>query len=406
MEQKKLKQTTLYALFIYIVIFSTTTLPALNRAALAIVLGCGGLYCIMNGFTIKTTVFLRSMLLYGVMLMFAKLYTTAPASEVDIVFNGYISMIIVISVITLVVDDENDIKFLLKAFAVTGLAQCIYMLSVYGIDTIYVISQGGERIRIGDEVSNSNTVGISFAISYIISLHFFLNEKMPFYKKILYIILIVVGFVFGLLSASRKALILLLVGSFAILYLKNSGKNIVKSILGILLASIVVYILYDLISSHSMFETVNDRFTALVEGLQGKSKLDHSSDQRFYMIETGWNAFKESPFFGKGLYASFNYFETYSHNNFIEILMNTGVVGFLIFYYPYIVGIKRFLEIDKSAKLYHVMLILFLWVLICGYGMVTYYSKDSMSLMALIHLWLSVQRRKKHEENTQCNQKS
>lgn len=398
MERKIFKKPTLFVLFAYIVIFITTTSTGLNRAGLVAVLGCGALYFLVNDLSFKSTVFFRSMFIYGIMLLYSRMYTIAPASKVDEVFSGYLSMFIVITVITMVVDDENDVNFLLKAFAVAGLAQFIYMLSVYGTDIITVVSQSDEGIRIGDEVSNANSVGMSFAISYLISLHFFLTEKMAIYKRAFFVVLIVIGFIFGLLSGSRKALIMLLAGSFAILYFKNSGKNVLKTLGGVLLAGIAVYALFYLVSSNALFETVYDRFTTLIDGLSGKTELDYSSEARFYMIETGWNVFKQSPIIGKGIYASYNYFETYSHNNFIEILMNTGMVGFLIFYYPYIVGVKTFLTMDKSAKLYPVMLTLFAWILIGGYGMVTYYSKDTMSLMALVCLWLSIQGGQKHEK--------
>ena len=115
------------------------------------------------------------------------------------------------------------------------------------------------------------------------------------------------------------------------------------------------------------------------------------------MIKTGWTAFMESPLIGKGLYASYKYFATYSHNNFIEILMNTGIIGFAIFYYPYMTGIYDFTKINRNEKLYSVMLVIFLWVLLGGYGMVTYYSKNSMTLMALVSIWLSIKRSKKNE---------
>ena len=398
MNYKGIKNITLYILFIYIIIFSAGTSQMLNRIGLALVIGFGGLYCCLNKLQVKKNIFLCSMSIYGLMAWFAKIYSISPESKVTVAFNGYISMFFVIFVVILVVDTEKDIEFLLNAFALASLVQCVYMLSVYGTDIISVIVESEEGMRIGDEVSNSNSVGISFAIGYIISLYFLLNEKMSFYKKIFYAILVIVGFVFGLLSGSRKALILLLIGSFIILFLKNATKkNIIKTFFGILLACTVMYIMYDLISSNPLFSTVNDRFTSLTEGLQNNSKLDYSSKERFYMIKTGWTAFMESPLIGKGLYASYKYFATYSHNNFIEILMNTGIIGFAIFYYPYMTGLYDFTKINRNEKLYSVMLVIFLWVLLGGYGMVTYYSKNSMTLMALVSIWLSIKRSKKNE---------
>ena len=395
MNHKLVRKTTLYVVFVYIIMFSTVTVEIANRIGLAMVACFGVFYFWLNGLKIRKTSFFISMFLYGLVIFFAKEYSTAPADKLSTMFNGYISMFIVIFVINLVVVDEEDIKFLLKAFALAALIQCIYMLSVYGLDIFYVIAEGEERIRVGDEVSNSNSVGMSFICSEIISVYFLLNEKMQIHKKLFYVVLTVIGFVFGLLSGSRKALILLIAGSFIILYYKNlDKKNVVKTMFGILIASAAVYAMYYLITSNQMFSIINDRFTTLIEGVRGETILDNSSEERFNMIKTGWEVFVESPVYGKGLYASYNYFETYSHNNFIEILMNTGIIGFIIFYYPYIKGLYKFSKINKKEKMYSVMLVFFLWIFLGGFGMVTYYSKDSMSLMALVYLWLSIKEQK------------
>lgn len=399
MKQKPGKRITIYTLFIYIIIFSTSTSTILNRVGLAVVACFGGIYLLSNRLKMKNTPFIKGMFLYGVFAYIAKTYSISPRGVVNTVFSGYISMFIVVFVVTLVVDDENDIKFLLKAFVLAAVVQCIYMLYVYGVDILKAISEGDEQVRLGGEVSNANSVGISFALGYIISLYFFVNEKMLIHRRVYYGVVMIIGFVFGLLSGSRKVLVLLLTGSFALLFLRNiDAKNVIKSAFGVLLAGIVFWIMYDLMSTNSLFSVVNDRFTALIEGLKDKSQLDNSSNVRFQMIRVGWAVFKANPVFGRGLYASYAYFRTYSHNNFIEILMNTGIVGFLIFYYPFAKSAESFIKINKKETLYPLMLVLFLWVLMGGYGMVNYYSKDSMTMMALISLWLSLQRSKNDEK--------
>lgn len=407
MKQLNLRQITLNSLFLYIIIFTTTTSSILNRVSLALVVGFGGLHLLLNGLRIKNNTFLNCMFFYGVFAFFAMFYSNAPMDKVSTVFSGYISMFIIVFFIVLVVEDENDIKKLLKAFAISSVIQCAYMLSVYGTDVFRIVAESDEAIRIGEEVSNSNSVGISFVLSSIISLDFLLNEKMKVYKKIFYGILVTIGVVFGLLSGSRKATILLVAGFFMIFLFKNADKkNIFKKIGGFVVAIVAVVVLLNLISSNQMFNTLYNRFLSLIDGLTGEAELDVSSKTRFEMIETGWRAFTESPLWGNGLYSSYNYFDTYSHNNFIEILMNTGLIGFVIFYYPYLVNIKSFIKVDKKSRMYFLMLILFLWIFVGGVGLVTYFSKDSMTLMAIISLWLSIKRREANEENNKNYKKS
>lgn len=399
MMNKKMKIATRFILIAYIVIFSTATDKTINRVGLIATACFGGLYFLINGGKIKTNNFLICMILYGALVTIARLYSISPGPVVSPVFIGYISMLIVIFVAISVTDDEKDIDYLLKAFSLATVVQCIYMLSVYGTDIVNVIAESEKAVRIGGEVSNSNSVGISFAIGYIVSLHYVLKEKTSFLEKIFHIIVCIIGFVFGLLSGSRKVLLLLLMGSFLLLVFQNDRKkNVLKTFFWFLVGCGTLYFMYNFISTNPLFNTIMQRFTSLTDGIKGEVTLDHSAELRFFMIKTGWEAFLESPIYGKGLYASYKYFATYSHNNFIEILMNTGIIGFVIFYFPFLSGIKNFIKIKKSDKKYALMFILILWAFFGGIGMVNYYSKDVMTLMSIVSVWLVLQRGKKNEE--------
>lgn len=408
MTQNSIRQITLNVLFLYIVIFSTATSTTLNRIGLVLLVCFGGLCLLNNGFKIKSNTFLNSMFLYGVFAFFAMFYSPAPLDKSGTVFLGYITMFIVVFVATLTVEDENDIKKLLNAFAVSSVVQCIYMLYVYGINIFSVIRESETGIRIGDEVSNSNSVGISFVLGAVISLSFLLNGKKRWYKNAFYCAVVLIGSVFGLLSGSRKAFVLLGIGFLMVLFLRDSGQKLtVKKIVRYVVAIIAVILIFSLISTTPLFATVNRRLTSLIDGLRGTSELDHSSETRFQMMEMGWEAFLESPVWGNGLYSSYDYFKTYSHNNFIEILMNTGILGFAIFYYPYFVFLGMFIKLKKRDGLYPIMLLILLWTFLGGVGLVNYYSKDSMTLMAIVSLWLSIKRREANDEkNTECNKAS
>ena len=220
--------------------------------------------------------------------------------------------------------------------------------------------------------------------------------------------MVLIGSVFGLLSGSRKAFVLLGIGFLMVLFLRDSGQKLtVKKIVRYVVAIIAVILIFSLISTTPLFATVNRRLTSLIDGLRGTSELDHSSETRFQMMEMGWEAFLESPVWGNGLYSSYDYFKTYSHNNFIEILMNTGILGFAIFYYPYFVFLGMFIKLKKRDGLYPIMLLILLWTFLGGVGLVNYYSKDSMTLMAIVSLWLSIKRREANDEkNTECNKAS
>ena len=77
--------------------------------------------------------------------------------------------------------------------------------------------------------------------------------------------------------------------------------------------------------------------------------------------------------------------------------MNTGLIGFILFYTPYVVYGIRMLFVPKKDSRYGLMLFLFAWLLFGAYGMVTYYDKMSMSLMMIVTAWTDLSRREKNE---------
>ena len=374
------------SLFLYIIIFTVTTSVVLNRAALLVTIFCCGLGYIKSHSELKMPKnrFFISLLLYGIMLYISRLYTITPAVKANAVFMSYAVMLIITFFLTVNVKNEDDIHFFLNAFVIASVVQLIYMLSVYGANIFEIIAKSDEGIRIGDEVSNSNSVGMSFAYGSMIALYFLLNVPCNKMKKLLYAAVVLMGIVMALFSGSRKALVMIFIGAVIIMYGKGNNVNILKTMVGFVTGICLLFLLYNVIKENEMFSVVYSRMKELLEGLSGKGRLDNSSKERLRMINTGVEAFSESPLWGQGIYASYRYFRTYAHNNFVEVLMNTGLIGFTIFYFPYIDGMIKFLRIDKTSRLYRIMLFLFLWILFGGVGMITYYDKYSNCLISLV----------------------
>lgn len=386
-----LKKFTKILLFIYIVVFTVTTSTNINRFALMLLTCVGGLYILCDRSTVKQTTFIVAMIAYGCFLLASKIYTISPAYKVNVLLVGYVSMLIPVLIAVAVIDDEKDIKYILNAFVVAVIFQFVNMMSIYGVDFIRVIGKSEELVRIGNEESNANSVGMSFIYGALIAFNFLLYGKPRFFGKIFYAAVSIIGFVVGLMSGSRKVLVMLFIGIFIIMLVKKrDSKNVIKQALVLMAAGLVFYIAYYVISENEIFSVVSERFTALIDGLLGKGELDYSSNMRFKMMEIGFEAFLEKPILGNGVYSSYAYFGTYSHNNFVEILMNTGIAGFIIFYMPYYKNLKAFIKTDKKDNMYGIMLFLILWILFGGFGMITYYSKYEMVLMAVVTMWLKI----------------
>lgn len=388
-----LRKISQWTLFICIVIFIVTTNIILNRIAHVVMIAICGM-CLFRdrSFKIKYNGQLLSMFLYGILLTFSMTYAISPEEKIKSVLLSYIITLIISFFILNNINNKSDIDFFMHAFMVASIAQLFYMLTVYGVNIFEVIRENDNRIRIGDAVSNSNSVGLSFAYGAVIATYFFQQSKgKNNHIRVTYLMIAIITTIFGLLSGSRKTLIVLFVGLFVVFrFCGANKKNIIQELKVIIISILAIGILYYVIKNVDIFSTISRRTDMLFRGLFESGHLDNSSANRFKFIEEGWQAFCRRPILGEGIYASYYYFQTYSHNNFVEVLMNTGIIGFIIFYFPYIVNLHKFIKMDKMDKRYWFMLFFYLWVLLGAYGMVNYYSKLSMSLVTIVSVWIDL----------------
>lgn len=121
----------------------------------------------------------------------------------------------------------------------------------------------------------------------------------------------------------------------------------------------------------------------ILKGVHNVSDLN-----RMRFIEEGIRLIKERPIFGWGLanYAYVSGVGAYSHNNFVEVWVSTGIFGFLIYYSIYAISvwtvIRRFLYRKEVSMI--VMLIVVLINVVFGYGMVQYETKNTWLLFAVM----------------------
>ena len=381
-----------WTLFLCIVIFSASDNTNLNRlAAVVMVLVCGLNIISNNKGIIRVNALIKGYILYGILLVISVFYSITPTSKTIGLCISYIIACCAGLFLYNNIKSTEDILFYLKAYVAGAVYQLIYMVSIYGTYVFQAIRQSENAIRIGNETSNANTVGLLFAYGAIISAYLLISSsKRDIVKRSILGIICALVTAFSLLSGSRKALVVLFIGFFVVFVLCGDKTKRGSKIKAIVVAAVVIGAIYYLISTIPAFSAVYRRFEALIYGLKGNTELDYSSRERLRYIEEGLASFFSHPLFGEGIYASYEYFGCYSHNNFVEVLMNTGIVGFTIFYFPQLVyGIRFFIK-PKTSSMCWLLFFMLMWVILGGYGMVTYYEKTPMLLTVLAAAWIDV----------------
>ncbi len=270
--------------------------------------------------------------------------------------------------------------------------------------------------RNADGVS-ANSIGFYSAIScFLIIIINILNDK---YKtegkinKLFLLILFIVNLLAVIMSASRKALIYLIIPLFAyfIIYSKKNKINYFKVMFRIVFSMMVIYFAYLIIMNNEfLYNLIGIRIETMVNGLIGSGTIDASTKTRLSLIESGMEWFKTKPLFGYGLnnysylfqqhYKMWN-IAYYSHNNYVELLVDTGIVGTIIYYIIYFIAFRNI--ILSKEKIKKIFLGILIALLVCDYGMVSYYEPLTQLLLLMIMIVLSMKEDDLHNENSKEN---
>ena len=113
-----------------------------------------------------------------------------------------------------------------------------------------------------------------------------------------------------------------------------------------------------------------------IEGMRFLSgNLNASSITRLAMIEEAWGLFKQRPVIGYGFdnFRVISVFETYSHNNYVEVLTALGSVGFFIYYFfPFKLLISSIKLRKKGSTKHNVIIVFMSLILFMDTALVSY----------------------------------
>ncbi len=176
----------------------------------------------------------------------------------------------------------------------------------------------------GDDYKYLSDLALSYSASLImgLSLYNLFYEKPTFSKKIINILIIIVALVPFLLGASRGSIFSLLF-PFIFFLLFKKGKSLSRSV--IIAFSFLVF------SSLAFLIAQNFGSSAFTRVFSIASDIDSGSDSaaRLDIWYTSILQFLNNPFFGD--YVLNRKWNFYPHNLFVEVIMSTGIIGFIPF---------------------------------------------------------------------------
>ena len=231
------------------------------------------------------------------------------------------------------INTKADVEKMLFINIIAAVLCGIYLLLFVNAGSVTETRLGGSDDGL-ETVWNANDIGIKMSMGYAFCVYFLLNGSRVWSKKV-YLSFILFLFSLSILSGSRSV-VLLIVAFTAILMIARTGgrKKILYSIVAF---SFVIVAYLAMMNVPVLYDIVGSRFEKMNEGLSGGDG-GFSMDIRSLMIVSGLSWFLEKPLLGYGyngfsaLFYRLTGIEVYSHNNFIEMLVNSGIVGFCIYY--------------------------------------------------------------------------
>lgn len=287
------------------------------------------------------------------------------------------------------VRQNKNPEVLVYSLYATGIVLTIAMVVAYdGVGNLLELMKNGYRL--GGIVNNENDVGMALSLASVVA--FFLSLS----KKYWHILPALVFAVVSMSTGSRKVIIILALGGFLVVaslldFSKGKGK---KNAIIISSALFFVGLCFVLLFTVPAFLNIKTRFLTMLNSLTGKAGGDGSTDTRMEMIKAGWDTFKAHPIGGYGVgTSSLLGFDTYLHNNFVEILASLGFVGFSLYYAVYFVSFYRAFPLVKEHKKYAVLAVIIniCWLAV-QVGTVTYETKDTYYYLVLLSVLSGIQR--------------
>lgn len=284
-----------------------------------------------------------------------------------------ISRLVQIIVITFCVTHSYSTRASLfrcmRMFSCAGSVVALYMLVKTPFDDWFKGFFGMSVTQL-----NPNTIGMIFTLCVIVSFYFafFCNEKRYYVYTLLQMFIII-------LTSSRKSLLASVTGLVMLAMLKMQRRNIILRVFFVF--GLVVAFCYLIMSVPALYSAIGVRFESMAEHLLGGGD-DRSISLRQIFIENAKDMFFERPIFGYGIN---NFVEliyqrigigTYAHNNYYEILADLGIVGFFVFYGYYFFMLATLIKIciKRNSSMAKLMLVWLVVIMICEYGLVSYYS--------------------------------
>lgn len=314
------------------------------RAVILVVIG-GTLFIgrLMRGKTIPFTHFAIVFLYIAVIIVSNLLVNSGDPDRI----RAFVGTLLIALVVMLCPATDKTAKYLLIGFVTWGAANLLAAVgewSGYGLAKLYATAEGmkGEAhhvYRLRGLMGHSTNLGLYLALAATAAHALTLQTRNHLIRVLL--IGMIVAFVVGIFaSLSRGAVGGFLVASLYVHY-RLRGFN-VRSIIGLFLATTVAL---GAVAAYNLDKLMTTRFSEM--------GTEESALGRIPLLQAAFKIYSREPIFGVGISQGGIYDKNIllnTHNTYMQVLFESGIVGFVLFSMILIVSIRGLLRHARNRE--------------------------------------------------------
>lgn len=349
---------------------------------------------LLNKNQTRATAYLKWRFLYLMLLWISLIWSISLISA----FSITISLLLIsisLMMIYINISNEDDI------FKIINI-----MILALLVDGVYVVNEVGLMNYIG--VPNlvywaANSTSLRYALGLILILVVY-NKHYSRWGKIFLFVSAVVFLYVLIFSGSRGALLLLAVSFVSGIFIKKDriAKKLFLFISILIVFSIFIYLI---MNNEMLYQAIGRRFTKFFEAFE-KGGLENAEGNRIFYIRLGIEKFLEKPFWGYGSnsFILLNPQGVYSHNDYIDLLVEFGALGVFIYYGAYVYLIKNLTTISEH-KIYHMEYFAGIIFGLLVFNMVAITRNDIcvQTIFMLMFAFIEFKNKKEISQTTQTN---
>lgn len=294
-----------------------------------------------------------------------------------------------------VIMDVKDEQKLINAFVVMYAISLIIIIIGFGgrifKSRLGLVDQNGISFKLLGLTSkiSPNSIGLWTSIAFLLSLY--LNTQTPKRKYLFYMLFFLVG---NIMAASRKGVLTLGVGVLIYyLFRVKRSKRTMRFLYAIVGLMVAIFLVYEI---DFLYDKVGYRIDQIIKYVK-LSTIDPdiiggSLRTRVVLLQRAKEYFSSKPITGYGInsYSYMNPLHIVADNNYWEILVAGGIIGFGLYYGFWLKVAVSIVRCKNRDNFYWLIVALFAIALVSDFTGSNYYLRSTIFPMVLADAFFSL----------------